>query len=109
MKMTDHIELEPRYPTKEVAGKCIKCLAEEGYRHCLRELLRNMEGNKELEQKFEALVSLLQSPELQRLRDESERLLAEGEEVTVVLHLDGEEPRYEIRRRQIAGQGDSGQ
>jgi hypothetical protein len=53
-------------------------------------------------QTYEALVSFLQSPELKRLRDESERLLAEGRDVKIVLHLDGERPRYEIRTDQKA-------
>ena len=90
------IELDPRYSTKEIPGKCIKCLAESKYDNCLKLLLRGEEG-KEIEQTYEALVSFLQSPELQRLRDESERLLAEGKDVKVVLHLDEEIPRYEIR------------
>ncbi len=98
--MTDDIELTPRYSTREIAGRCIKCLAEEKYRHCVRELLESSEENKKLEGEFEHLVSLLQSPELKKLCDESEKLLADGEDVTVVLHLGEEEPRYEIRRQQ---------
>ena len=90
------IELDPRYSTKEIPGKCIKCLAESKYDNCLKLLLRGEEG-KEIERTYEALVSFLQSPELQRLRDESERLLAEGKDVKVVLHLDEGTPRYEIR------------
>ena len=37
------------------------------------------------------------SPELQSLLDESERHLAEGRDVKVVLHLGEGEPRYELR------------
>ncbi|MFC1968670.1 hypothetical protein ACFLVX_04720 [Chloroflexota bacterium] len=94
------IELEPRYSTSEIPGKCVKCLAEQDYGNCLRELLRGG-ANKEMEETYEALVSFLKSPELQRLRDESEAYLAEGKDVKVVLHLGEEKPRYEIELGQI--------
>ena len=95
--MPPTLELEPRYSTREIPGRCIKCLAEERYRDCLRELLKGGSEGKELEETYEALVSLLKSPELQKLRDESERYLAEGRDVKVVLHLGEAKPRYEIR------------
>ena len=98
----DDVELEPRYSTREIPGKCIKCLAEQKYGDCLRGLLRGEDENKELEETYEALVSFLESPELQRLRDESEKYLAEGRDVKVVLHLGGEKTRYEIKPGQIA-------
>jgi len=75
----ESINLDPRYSTKEIPGKCIKCLAEQELNNCLLELLRGEEENKELEQRFEALVSFLKSPESISLRDEAERYLAEGE------------------------------
>jgi len=95
--MAPNLELEPRYSTREIPGRCIKCLAEQQYRDCLRELLKGGSEGKELKETYEALVSLLKSPELQQLRDESERYLAEGRDVKVVLHLGGGEPRYEIK------------
>jgi len=95
--MAPDIELDPRYSTREIPGRCIKCLAEEQYLDCLRALLKGGSGGKELEETYEALVSLLKSPELQKLRDESERHLAEGRDVKIVLHLAEGEPRYEIR------------
>ena len=95
--MKRDIDLEPRYSTREIPGKCVKCLAEQKYGDCLRELLRKDDGNKELEETYEALVSFLTSPELQELCDESEKRLAEGKEVKVVLHLGEEEPRCEIK------------
>ena len=95
--MAPNLELEPRYSTREIPGRCIKCLAEERYRDCLRELLTGGGGGKELEETYEALVSLLKSPELQKLRDESERYLGEGRDVKVVLYLGEGEPRYEIK------------
>ena len=91
------IELEPRYSTAQIPGKCIKCLAEQEYGNCLRELLLGQCENKELQERFEALVTLLKSPELKRLRDESERYLAEGQDVTIVVHLGKGKTRYEIR------------
>jgi hypothetical protein len=95
--MARDIELEPRYSTREIPGRCIKCLAEDQYRDCLRELLKGESEGKEIEETYEALVSLLKSSELQQLRDESEKYLAEGLDVKVVLHLGEGEPRYEIK------------
>ena len=91
------IELEPRYSTSEISGKCIKCLAEQQYGFCLRELLKGEGDNKELEERYEALVSFLKSRELQKLRDESEKYLAEGRNVKIVIHLGGNKPGYEIK------------
>ena len=96
------IELTPRYSTKEIPGKCLKCLADQEYTDCLKALLGGESENREMMQTYEALVSFLQSPELKKLRDESERLLAEGRNVKIVLHLDGERPRYEIKTDQTA-------
>jgi len=92
----DTIDLDPRYSTGDVPGKCIKCLAEQKLNNCLLELLR-VEGNdKELVQSFEMLVSFLKSPESRMLRDESERYLAEGKQVTVRVSLKGGKPKYEL-------------
>ena len=95
--MAPNIEFEPRYTTREIPGRCLKCLADEQYRHCLRELLKGNSEGKELEETYEALVAFLKSPELEGLRDESERYLAEGREVKIVLRLGEGEPSYEIR------------
>jgi hypothetical protein len=95
--MAPDMELEPRYSTREIPGRCIKCLAEEQYRDCLRQLLKGGDESEDLKETYEALVSLLKSPDLQKLRDESERYLAEGRDVKVVLHLGEGEPRYEIK------------
>jgi hypothetical protein len=91
------IELEPRYTNKEVPGRCIKCLAEQESRNCLWELLKGEGQNRELEKTYEAMITLLTSPELQKLRDESEKYLAEGKNVKVVIHLGEDKPRYEIK------------
>ena len=95
--MIDKIELQPNYSTAEIPGKCIKCLAEHEYGDCLKELLRGEEGKKELERRFETLLSLLKSPELAKLRDECERYLAEGKQVKLAIHLEEGKPRYEIK------------
>jgi len=91
------IELEPGYSTKEVPGRCIKCLAEQESRNCLWELLGGEGRNKDLEQTYEAMIALLKSPELKKLRDESEKYLAEGKNVKIVMHLGDGEPKYEIK------------
>ena len=99
--MERDIELEPKYSSREIPGKCIKCLAEQKYGDCLRELLRGEGEHKELEETYETLVSFLTSPELRKLRDESEKHLAEGKDVKVVLHMGEAEPSYEMRVSEI--------
>ncbi len=93
----DDIELQPRYSTKEVSGKCIKCLAEQESRNCLWELLKGREVDKKLERTYEAMIALLTSPDLKKLRNESEKYLAEGNNVKIVIHLGKDKPRYEIK------------
>ena len=77
------INLNPRYSTREIPGKCIKCLAEQELNNCLMELLRGEGENKQMEQRFETLVSFLKSPESKKLRDETEKYLSEGKDVRV--------------------------
>ena len=91
------INLDPRYSTKEIPGKCIKCLAEQELNNCLVELLRGEGENKQLEQRFETLVTFLKSPESKRLRDEAERYLVEGKQVTVKIHFKAGKPKYELK------------
>ena len=91
------IDLEPRFSTTEIPGKCIKCLAEQELGNCLRELLKGEGRNKELEQRFEALVSFLRSPESKKLRNESEKYLAEGREVKVKIYSEEGKVKYEIK------------
>ena len=91
------IDLNPRYSTKDIPGKCIKCLAEQELESCLRELLKKETDNKELEQRFQRLVSFLKSPESQKLRNESERFLAEGKQVTLKIHFEAGKLRYELK------------
>ncbi len=91
------IELEPKYSTNEIPGKCIKCLAEQKLFTCLRELLSNEDENPEQYQSYEVLLSFLQSPESKKLREESEQYLAEGKQVTVRIHTDEGKLRYELQ------------
>ena len=91
------IDLNPRFSTKDIPGKCIKCLAEQELDSCLRELLRGEENDEKIQQRFETLVAFLKSPESQRLRDESEKYLAEGKQVTLRIYLEAGKPRYELK------------
>ena len=93
----DKIELEPSYSTVKLPGKCIKCLAEQQYGDCLKQLLQEEGGKKDLEERFEAIVSLLKSSERSRLRDEAEKHLADGKRAKLVIdHNDDNEPVYRI-------------
>jgi len=91
------IDLDPRYSTSDVPGRCVKCLAEQKLNNCLLELLRGEGDEKELVQRFEMLVSFLKSPESQKLRAESEKYLSEGKEVTVSIHFVDGKPRYDLK------------
>jgi len=92
----DSFNLEPSYSTSQIPGKCIKCLAEQELNNCLRELLRGEEDDQQLQQRFEMLVAFLKSPESQKLRDESEKYLAEGKKVTLRLSFADGKPKYEL-------------
>ena len=89
-------ELKPQYSTEDIPGKCIKCLAEQELDSCLRELLKEEVNNQKLQQRYESLASFLRSPDAQRIRDESERLLAEGKQVTLRIHSKDGKPSYEL-------------
>jgi hypothetical protein len=91
------INLDPRYSTREIPGKCIKCLAEKELNNCLMALLRVEAEDTALEQRFETLVNFLKSPDSKKLRDESEKYLAEGKEVTVKIDFEMGQPKYELK------------
>ena len=88
--------LEPRYSNNEIPGKCIKCMAEQELYSCLRELLRGQSENKEMQQRYEMLLAFLKSPESQKLRDESEKYLAEGRKVMLRVSFANGKPKYEL-------------
>jgi len=93
----DTFDFEPKYSTSQIPGKCIKCLAEQELDSCLMELLREETDNQGLQQRYERLVSFLKSPESQKLRDESEKLLAEGRQVTLRIRFEHGKPSYELK------------
>ena len=91
------INLEPRYSTQEIPGKCIKCLAEQELGSCLMTLLRESEENKDLETRFDALVSFLRSPESKKLRDEAFQSSPSSHTQKVKISFDKGRPKYEIK------------
>ena len=91
------IDLNPRYSTNDIPGKCIKCLAEQELDSCLRVLLTDEKDNKEVQKRFEMLLSFLKSPESKKLRDESERFLADGRQVTLKIQFEDDKPSYELK------------
>jgi len=91
------VNLEPCFSTQEISGKCLKCLAEHELNDCLMALLGEEGSNKKLEQRFEALSAFLRSPESKALRDESERYLSEGKQVSIKLSFDKGQLTYELK------------
>ncbi len=91
------IDLEPNYSSRDIPGKCVKCLAEQKLNTCLRELLRSEGDDPEQYHKYEALLAFLQSPESEKLRKESERYLADGKQVTVSIRFEDDKPIYELK------------
>jgi len=93
----EQIDLEPSYTSNEVPGKCLKCLAEKELNNCLFALLSEQSSDEELQQRYEALLSLLQSPDFEMLRSKVERLLSEGKQVRVkVDHDDAGNLQYKL-------------
>ena len=79
----DNFDLEPKYTSNEVPGRCLKCLAEKELTNCLFALLSEQSDDEELQQRYEALTALLECSDFERLRSEAERLLSEGKQVKV--------------------------
>ena len=92
------INLDPVYSTGKIPGKCIMCLAEKELDNCLIKLLGDDNGkDDELKQRFETLVTFLQSPRAQKLLDESEKYLSDGKKVTVKIKIKKGKPEYELK------------
>jgi hypothetical protein len=89
-------DLEPRYSTNEISGKCLKCLSEQELNSCLMQLLREDGINKDVLNKYQALIDFMQSPESQKLREESEKYLAEGKRVSVKISIIQGRPKYDL-------------
>ena len=81
------IDLEPVYSTNEIAGRCVRCLAEAKLNDCLIALLGEGRDDQLLRQKYEALVAFLRSPESQELLEESEKCLADGKKVKIKVNF----------------------
>jgi hypothetical protein len=90
------INLDPRYTSAQLPGKCLKCLAEQQLDGCLRLLLVDQGEEKELQERYSALLSFLKSPRSKKLRDETEKYLAEGKDVSVKIFSQGRKMKYEI-------------
>ena len=91
------INLEPRYSSSQLPGKCLKCLAEQQLDSCLRQLLVEQKKGEELQKTYSALLSFLKSPKSKKLRDETEKYLAEGRDVKVKIYSQGGKMKYEIQ------------
>jgi hypothetical protein len=90
------IDLEPRYTTSQIPGKCLKCLAEQQLDSCLRQLLIEQGDTKQLQERYASILSFLKSPESKKLRDDAEKYLAEGKNVKVKISSQGDETKYWI-------------
>ena len=91
------IDLNPRYSSNDIPGKCIKCLAEQELNNCFMQLLRDEGVSEDTQRKYEALITFLQSPESKQLRDESERYLSEGKKVSVIISAGNGKPEYRLK------------
>jgi hypothetical protein len=100
MMNKESIDLEPRYTTSNLPGRCLKCLAEEKLNTCLLELLRGGGDDEQLARRFEALVTFLKSPESKKLRDESEKYLSEGKQVSVRIDFVDGKLKYKLELKE---------
>jgi hypothetical protein len=93
---TESYDLEPKYSTNEISGRCLKCLTEHELNGCLLLMLREEVIDDDVRKKYEALLDFLKSPESEQLRIESEKALAEGKEVSVRITVSEGQPKYEL-------------
>jgi hypothetical protein len=87
------IELEPKFSIAGMPGKCLRCTAKEKLGSYLRKLL-GWKRNKELMTEYEVLLAFLNSPELRKLQNDTEKLLSEGDKVKVKVYAGCEKPKY---------------
>lgn len=97
MENQDSYELEPRYSTNEISGKCLKCLSEQELNSCIMQLLRDEGTHEDVQNKYQALIDFLESSEFQPLREQSEKYLAEGKQVSVKISMVNDKPQYELK------------
>ena len=101
MDKRETFDLEPKYSTNEISGKCLKCLSEQEMNSCLMQMLRDEENNEDVQLKYQALIDFLESPEFQPLREKSENLLAEGKKVSVKISFVEGKPKYELKIKEL--------
>ena len=99
------IDLEPRYSTSQLPGKCLKCLAEQQLSGCLRQLLVEQEEDRELQRRYSALLTFLKSPKSKKLRDTTEKYLAEGKNVKVKIYSQAGKMKYEMQAGKPSTEG----
>jgi hypothetical protein len=91
------IDLEPRYSSHEISGRCLRCLAQEELNNCIVKMLgSDDEDSSQLQFKYNALVAFLESPEAQDLIDETEKYLSEGKKVSVKLNFENDKLDYKV-------------
>jgi hypothetical protein len=91
------IRLEIKYSTNDITGHCVQCQAEQELYTCLRNLLMEEQSDEELEKKYEMLVTFLQSSDLVKMRIESEKYLAEGKKVYLVIKSIDGKTEYQLK------------
>jgi hypothetical protein len=77
-----------------MTGRCIKCLAEEELKQCIVEMLGDVQDDS-LQNRYNALVAFLESPETHDLINETEQLLSEGKKVKLKLIYEDNKLRLE--------------
>jgi hypothetical protein len=90
------IDLEPRYSSCDMTGKCVRCLAQEELTKCIVEMLGDVEDDS-LQKRYNILVAFLESPETQKLINETEQLLSEGKKVKLKLLFEDNQLRFETQ------------
>jgi hypothetical protein len=93
----EHVNLEPHYSTNEIAGKCVRCLAEQELSNCIIEMLGERTDDDDLQRKYNILATFLKSPDAQELINETEQYLSDGIKVNVQLFFENDNLKYEIK------------
>ncbi len=96
MKDVEPIELTPKYTSFDISGKCLRCLAVKEANDCLYNFLDGNVEDENLLQQFKLLAAFYNSPDLQKLIDQSEQYLSEGKTVSVKLTDDNGKLNYEL-------------
>lgn len=90
------IELTPKYTSLDVSGKCLRCLAAKEANDCLYDFLDGDVEDEALLQRFKLLAAFYNSPDLQKLIDQSEKYLSAGKTVSVKLTDNNGELSWEL-------------